>query len=231
MVRQNIPNGQVTNRAVRTRLDELVRQSGEGYAALSRRLGRNPAYIQQFIKRGVPLKLSETDRRIIANHFGVSEASLGAPEAAMPGGSAPVAAPVVVAPDSGTAAAFAAIPFLASHAARATPLIVDRQFLQRPPGGRSPMIYAHSIEGDGMVPTLFDGDQVLVDTADTRALRDGIYVIDSDGVLLVKRLSVNPGTRRIAILSDNAAYPSFPDCDPAEISVIGRVIWMGRKLA
>ncbi|MFA9200485.1 MAG: DUF72 domain-containing protein, partial [Cypionkella sp.] len=34
---------------------------------------RNPTYIQQFIKRGVPRRLSEEDRRRLAAHFGVGE--------------------------------------------------------------------------------------------------------------------------------------------------------------
>ena len=33
------------------------------------------------------------------------------------------------------------------------------------------------------------------------------------------------------ISSDNGTYPSWPDCDPATITVIGRVLWAGRKVA
>lgn len=52
----------------------------------------------------------------------------------------------------------------------------------------------------------------------------------TDEALLVKRLSVNPATRRLAILSDNDTYSSRGDCDPAGVNVIGRVIWVGRRL-
>ena len=38
----------------RTALDRLIVERGENYADLSRLIGRNPAYIQQFIKRGTP---------------------------------------------------------------------------------------------------------------------------------------------------------------------------------
>jgi phage repressor protein C with HTH and peptisase S24 domain len=81
-----------------------------------------------------------------------------------------------------------------------------------------------------MVPTLADGDQILVDTDDRERLRDGIYVLRTDDALLVKRLSVNPATRRLTIRSDNDAYPSWDDCDPTAVTVIGRVIWVGRRL-
>ena len=61
-------------------LDRLIRERGDEYLAISRMLGRNAAYIQQFIKRGVPKKLDEDDRRVLATYFGVSESILGAPE-------------------------------------------------------------------------------------------------------------------------------------------------------
>ena len=36
---------------------------------------------------------------------------------------------------------------------------------------------------------------------------------------------------RMYSLSDNRAYPTWPDCDPAEVDVIGRVVWAGRKIS
>ena len=86
------------------------------------------------------------------------------------------------------------------------------------------------VAGDSMLPTLADGDNILVDTDDRERLRDGIYVLRTDDALLVKRLSVNPATKRLAIRSDNDAYPSWDDCDPATVAVIGRVVWVGRRL-
>lgn len=38
----------------RQALDDLIRERDETYAAVSRLLGRNSAYIQQYIKRGTP---------------------------------------------------------------------------------------------------------------------------------------------------------------------------------
>ena len=204
------------NRAIRARLGQLIEDSGEGYASISRLIGRNPAYIQQFIKRGVPRRLSETDRRLLAGHFGVPESLLGGPagDGAMPaGGSAIVAIPCIGNPggDPGP------------------DLLVDRRLVERLTGGRGDLA-ALAIDGDSMAPTLASGDRILVDRADSSAARDGIYVIGSDDRLLVKRLSVHPVTRRIAILADNPAYPDFPDCDPAAVALVGRVVWVARAL-
>lgn len=221
--------GGMANQAVRDTLEQLIRSTGDGYAAVSRMLGRNPAYIQQFIKRGVPRRLSETDRRIIARHFGVSEAVLGAPDVGLQlAGMA--SKPPGLQPASAHIGSHVSIPYLPTGATPADVLVVDIQFLQRISVGRVPSLAAHAIDSDCMAPTLVSGDQVLVDTADKRALRDGIYVIESEGALLVKRISVHPVTRRIAILSDNAAYSSFPDCDPEGVHIVGRVFWVGRRL-
>jgi phage repressor protein C with HTH and peptisase S24 domain len=83
-----------------------------------------------------------------------------------------------------------------------------------------------------MFPTLADGDDIMVDRSVAGArLHDGIYVLRRDDTLTVKRIAVHPGTRKITISSDNSTYPSWPDCDPEEVDVIGRVVWAGRKIS
>src|SRR3546814_2812603 len=63
----------------RAALDRLLADKGIDYARLSQVIGRNPAYIQQYIKRGSPRRLAEQDRARIAASLGVSEAMLGGP--------------------------------------------------------------------------------------------------------------------------------------------------------
>ncbi|CAN0595241.1 unnamed protein product, partial [Laminaria digitata] len=65
----------------RANLEKLIRENGHDFAALSKMLGKNPAYIQQYIRRGSPKKLDETDRRRLAEFYGVDERLLGAPAA------------------------------------------------------------------------------------------------------------------------------------------------------
>ena len=60
-------------------LERLCAERGEDFAGLSRMLGRNSAYIQQFVRRGVPKRLGEEERRKLARYFGVAEALLGGP--------------------------------------------------------------------------------------------------------------------------------------------------------
>src|SRR6476660_8193038 len=60
-------------------LERLCTERGEDFAGLSRMLGRNPAYIQQFVRRGVPKRLGEEERRKLARYFSISESVLGGP--------------------------------------------------------------------------------------------------------------------------------------------------------
>ena len=64
----------------RERLAELAREARTSLSALSRMIGRNSSYLQQYIMKGSPRKLEEDDRRRLAEFFGVAEAELGAPE-------------------------------------------------------------------------------------------------------------------------------------------------------
>ena len=202
--------------AAREQLDGLIQRSGQGYAEISRLIGRNPAYIQQFIKRGVPRRLGEDERRILALHFGVPEALLGGPTDSP-----------LLQPDS-TSHNLLEIGWLNPH--QSPRLRFDSSLIERLPPLTRIRLAAHVVEGDSMAPTLMAGDCLLIDRTDCTQPRDGLYVIESDSVPSARRLSVHPVTRRIAILSDNAAYPSFPDCDPAALRILGRIVWMARPL-
>ncbi len=219
--------------SVQETLDQLIRERGEDYASLSRFLGRNAAYIQQFIRRGSPRKLDEADRRKLARYLGVDEAVLGGPtDSAMPSPAAQTkSAPSGVAFVQRLRLAASAGPgALVDDDAIGAVMGFEQRWL-RSIAGNPALLSVIQVEGDSMEPTLADGDDILVDRGDAAdRVRDGVYVLRVDGALLVKRLAVNPAARRVGIRSDNPAYPSWDDCDPASIDLIGRVVWVGRKL-
>jgi len=80
--------------------------------------------------------------------------------------------------------------------------------------------------GDSMVPTIADGDQIVIDERDTRVSESpAIFVLRRDGVLLVKRVAkVAEG---FVISSDNPVYPPIRS---TSVDVIGRVVWLSRTL-
>ena len=102
----------------------------------------------------------------------------------------------------------------------------SRRWLEEQGLGRAELS-AIRVEGDSMEPLLNDGDEILVDCA-PHAFRDGIHVVRLGDTLMVKRVaSAGPG--RIALLSQNLAYPPV-EVAAEEVAIIGRVVWKGGRV-
>ena len=204
-------------------LERLCAERGEDFAGLSRMLGRNPAYIQQFVRRGVPKRLKEEERRKLARYFSISEALLGGPADEGPNGLVNIKRhPVMVSAGPGAIVAEElGKPYFG----------FDERWLKALTATPPSQLSIVRVEGDSMAPTLNAGDDILVDLGDAAdRLRDGIYVLRIDDALVVKRLALNPIGRRVTVQSDNPAYSDWPDCRLDTINCIGRVIWSGRKI-
>lgn len=201
--------------AQRAALAALVEDRGLSLSELSRVLGRNPAYLQQYLTRGSPRTLAERDRSRLAAYLGVAEAALGGP---VPAGLVPVLRIDVGASAGGGA--------LAGEEARCQPFAFPPALL-RQLGVRPEAASMVRVAGDSMEPTLRDGDEILVDGDRRRADPRGIFVLRVEGELLVKRLRAAVGG--VEIVSDNPAYPvRFARSDAVEL--VGRVAWLGRSL-
>lgn len=218
---------------VRATLDALIRDKGEDYSSLSRMLGRNAAYVQQFIRRGVPRKLDEADRRTLACYFGVAETRLGGPADTMPPrgsdrGVDPSAMVMIPRLDVGASAGPGAL----NRDERAVGRIGFQPSWLRELAPSAPAnLSMIRVDGVSMAPTLSPGDDILVDLGDgADALRDGIYVLRIDDALNVKRLAMHPQGKRFTIRSDNPDYPDRADCSPDAVTVVGRVLWGGRRM-
>ena len=203
-------------------LERLIAESAEDFAGLSKLIGRNPTYIQQFIKRGSPKKLPETERGILARYFGVDESVLGGPDARVVRTGIRLIPKLAV----GASAGPGAIP---GRETLADKIGFDEKWLRKQ--GLDPAkLSLIQVDGDSMSPTLNHGDDIMVDNrAAAGPLRDGIHVIRLDDALMVKRLASGP-SGRLSVLSDNPAYPGWPDVDGAIVAIIGRVVWAGRRL-
>ncbi len=207
----------------RANLDRLIRERGENYGAISRLLGRNAAYIQQFVKRGTPRKLDEADRQLLARYFNVEESLLGAVSAPGPGRDLCAVPRLALGASAGPGA-------LDQDEVAAGALAFDARWL-RALGGRPDMLSIIRVDGESMAPTLHDGDDIMVDRADgAERLRDGIYVLRMDDVLMVKRLALTPRRGHLSIRSDNPLFPDFEDVEPRAVTIVGRVIWTGRRV-
>jgi len=209
----------------RRSLDELIQKRGCNYSEISRLLGRNAAYIQQYIRRGSPRQLDEQDRAVLARFFGVDETILGAP--------ARRAGPVVqlaLVPilDVEASAGHGALAEMESKSAQ---FGFDEKWLRRLTASKASNLSIIGVLGDSMEPTLHDGDEVLVDLADGQSrVRDGIYVLRMDDMLSVKRIAIEPQGKRVSVLSDNSTFPSWHGLEKRTLNIVGRVLWFGRAL-
>ena len=209
----------------RSNLEKLARKNGNDFSSLSKLLGKNPAYIQQFIRRGTPKKLDEDDRRKLAEFYGVDEQILGA-SAAVPSGAS-------------KGGGLVQIKQLHVGASAGPGALVDDEYAEsmgfgpkwlKKMGADPAKLSLINVDGDSMDPTLCDGDDIMVDhAAAERPLHDGIYVLRMDDVLLVKRVALGP-SGKLSIRSDNPHYPDWDDVDVGDVNIIGRVIWTGRRL-
>jgi hypothetical protein len=198
----------------RTALAALAAARGDSLAALSAMLGRNPAYLQQYVRRGSPRVLGERDRRLLSAYLGVSEGVLGAPVdrvaafrirkldvVASAGPGAQVDGEIVLGTDT------------------LDPGLARRLGLK---DGQAAII---RVRGTSMEPGLFDGDHIVVDTADrTPRSKGGLYVIRIEDAVMVKRVVLSG--RTLVATSDNRAAGPVPD---GPIVVIGRVVWQMRE--
>jgi repressor LexA len=200
-------------------LDRLVTDGGDSYAALSRMIRRNDAYLQQFVRRGTPRLLAERDRKLLAAYFRIDESLLGGPADSPPATVAVRLLDISASAGSGRLndeeRSTAALPF-------------DRAMLERL-GITSRALAMIDANGESMAPLIEHGDRIMVDEADRRVgARPGVYVVRIDGALLVKRVSRRGDT--LAITSDNPDFPPLPPYATADVEVIGRVVWLSRAL-
>ncbi|QZD90015.1 S24 family peptidase [Qipengyuania aurantiaca] len=205
----------------RARLVELTEKSRTSLASLSSMLGRNPSYLQQFVRKGSPRKLEEADRRRLAEFFGVDEVELGA---------------VPARPTLRESEDFVAVPRLALDASAgpgsfsAEEISFDsfrfsRRWL-REMGLDGADLSAIRVEGDSMEPTLRSGDEIFVDR--NKRVGEGVHVVRIGDTLHVKQVQASaPG--RIALISANEAYAPI-ELAREEVEIIGRVVWKGGRI-
>jgi phage repressor protein C with HTH and peptisase S24 domain len=197
----------------RSRLRALAAARGDSLSALSVMLGRNVAYLQQFVARGSPRRLDADDRRRLADYFGVDQVELGAEP-----GRQPFTLPRLDVRASAGPGAFVDGEIVLGAAA-IDPALATRLQLRE---GQAAIV---RVRGDSMEPGLIDGDLIVVDRARrTPERRAAVFVVRIDDAVMVKRVSRGPAG--LVVVSDNPDAAPIPD---GALEVIGRVVWLMRE--
>lgn len=221
----------------RGRLQQLARKNGASLAGLSRLIGRNPAYLQQYVTRGSPRHLDEPDLRKIAEFLGVSTRVIETRQFDDTRLDAPTQRRAAFADYDGAGVAdwveVQRLPLDASAgpgAISAEEISFDsyrfsRRWL-REMGLEGADLTAIRVEGDSMEPLLRSGDEIFVDR--NKRAGEGVHVVRIGDALHVKQVQASaPG--RIALISANDAYAPI-ELGREEVEVIGRVVWKGGRL-
>ena len=105
------------------------------------------------------------------------------------------------------------------------------QWLRAVVGGQPSKLALINAVGDSMEPEINEGDLLFVDRSITSVPADGIYVLNIEGRLFVKRLQQHPDGR-VTVRNSNPQYENYVIEKDAGVSlrIIGRVRWHGRPL-
>ncbi|AUX76376.1 S24 family peptidase [Sinorhizobium fredii] len=220
---------------VRRTILKRMQERGLNYKEVSLELGKNAAYMQQFMERNIPAKLKEDVRSRLSEILDLPEGDLGAPERTDSRSADDKSKDI---PEIDLVAGLGAGGFSALEQTSRNGITFAKEVVRdhwRLPewmlarmGVKALHVAAFPAQGDSMSPTIADGDVVFIDTRHRVPSPDGIYALaDEFGGVVVKRLEVTsrPGaeTVTVKIISDNPRH-SEREFTLDEIHIVGRYI-------
>ncbi|HCU58718.1 MAG TPA: hypothetical protein DIC64_01920 [Alphaproteobacteria bacterium] len=198
---------------IRKHIDTLIKEKGKNYRSLSMAIGKNEAYLHQYINKGSPLRLPEEQRRKLALLLDVDEQEL-----------TDIHLPKTILQTTGHSKT-TLIEIISSNPAQAS-----SGFLSLPLSDYSNITSASSenvkmlrINGDSMAPTLKDGDYILADLSTPSFSSDGLYVIRQAAALTVRRIQ-QISSSEFLIIPDNSNYKGIT-IPAKKLEIIGKVIF------
>ena len=213
---------------VRDRLQQRLWEAGVSLAEASLAIGRNKAYLQQYLARGMPRVLSHQDSEALAKRLECDPGELRHDALPPPkpwkrrkrrknAGKAAVTEVEVEA--------------AAGPGAWNEEFVMEKGRWQLPEGmirhegdADPAALRILRVRGVSMEPELKDGDRLLVDTARRLPAAGELFVLwDGDG-LVVKRVVPSPGTGTLTLVSANPDHPDY-DRRADDVHIVGRVLW------
>lgn len=240
---------------VRELIEARLRELDLKRRDVSRKIGKNDAYIQQFLERGTPKALPEDARKKLARILKVPEPKLMPPGIARlqhltpgpgddPGAdSMPTVEEMTRAEGKrGLAERSITIPEYDVRASMGGGFHIDVETVRGHwPFDRSYIVnelrlnpgnlVVIEVIGDSMEPTLRSGDRVLVDMSDQRVGIPGVFVLfDGDGTV-AKRVEKIPDSEpgKVRLISDNQHHGSY-EVLGEHVNIVGRVVWFARRM-
>ncbi len=222
--------------AVRKRIVRALKDRGLEMKTVSLEIGKNHAYLQQFLERGIPAKLKEDVRSRLSEVLDVPEEELGAPQRVMINDARTL--PFVDEIDVTAGLGGGGLSIVENTTTNGITFHREavRDVWRLPDyilarfNAQAHHIKAFPSKGDSMAPQISDGDIVFADTRHRVPSPPGIYVLaDQFGGVVVKNLQVISRPKddpvMVRISSSNEKYRD-QELTLDEIFIIG--MYVGR---
>ncbi len=229
---------------IREKIFQLLWQRGMNMHEAAVAIGRNPSYMHQFLKRGIPKVLSYQDAEKLSELLGCKAEELHhaerPPRQRRTGAKKPRRpemdpGPVPLSPVSEVDVEASAGPgaiageFVTEKARWFLPEGMIRDEAHASPGSLRILL----VKGDSMEPEMGAGDRLMVDLS-KRTLVTGEMFVLWDGIgLVVKRVQPLPGNgdgpARVRLVSANPDYEPYT-CLADDVHVVGKVVWVVKQV-
>jgi phage repressor protein C with HTH and peptisase S24 domain len=228
---------------VRLKVLQLLKEHGSDLRKASLAMGRNAAYVHQYVYRGSPKVLSEDDRIALAEHLSIDEDELRHQAKPRPQVRPTRRARRVASDsDSGPFDEFSKIPEIDVRASAGPGALLEGfeetkdvwyfpdAMIRHEFRTRAGDLRIITIDGDSMEPVLSSGDRIMVDTSQRVPVPPGIFVIWDGMGIVAKRIEhiLSSDPAKLRIMSINPDYETY-ERDAEEVHVIGRVVWSARR--
>ncbi len=211
----------------RENLREAIWKKGTSLAEASLALGRNKAYLQQYLARGMPRVLSFQDSETLG-------AFLDCDPAALRHDALPAPKPWTGPKRRRTAGASVReveVEAAAGAGAWNEDFVHEKarwrlpESMVRHEGDADPeALRILRVRGNSMEPELREGDRIFVDTARTVPAAGELFVLWDGTGLVVKRIEALTAERTLRLVSAHPDYPPYER--PAdEVHIVGKVLW------
>lgn len=211
---------------IRKRLEQHILEQGRTFRCVSLKIGRKDSYIQQYIKYGFPKRLNEVDRKKICQLLNINEEELIDDELTQNNINPPK------------------LPNMDEECLNTEDFITIDIYEPRPNTnfekcitGRMALNYKEfpsicgttphnlrmlRINTDNMSPTLATNSLITYDTGISEYTGDGIYVIEQDNFVQIKRIQ-RANNKLYIIKNDNPHYQDV-ECPASMLKIIGKAI-------
>jgi len=210
---------------IRKKLEKYILSSGHTFREVSLKIGRKDSYIQQYVKYGFPKRLNEIDRKKICQLLQIEEKELIDDELRQSSNEEKLLNLDDIAVHSTD---FICIDILEAHSNQTSEQrIIGRLAINYKDfyGWCNSNPYNLKMirnNSDSMEPIINSGSLVLYDSSVLEYAGDGLYLIDYDGQIIIKRLQKTSGNTYL-LKSENPRYQDIR-CQTEEITILGKAI-------